>query len=356
VKSKVLRLLEAAGLEVGKQQWSDLILLHNGARIPPLLPIRGDFLWNWGFNLLIIGADGRPTHFAKCRAATPEVIKATRLRLSLSRDAFCRDVVPMTWAAEREGLHIEISPYLHGRMYDAILPELDDNEWRKSMQEILEATDRVSRRVPVAAEANGRSRAARIHFRSESARALTRLGDLGFGPTDLDLLADLLDAGGSTELRAQHGDLWARNIVRVERHWWLLDFDLFGQVQVPLYDACHLVSTSTEQRARDLQRARKSWLARLRENDPLAQPGLDVLRWMTAREALTSAAFVAAYVFYLVESTTRLYDRGAARVYWEPAMHCVRLALDCERNGPRLIDLLTGSKSSDSVPQSTRTG
>ncbi|MFL5613852.1 MAG: hypothetical protein ACJ796_09360 [Gemmatimonadaceae bacterium] len=352
MKSKVLRLLEAAGLQLEQQHWSDLILLHNGARIPPLLAFRGDYVWNWGFNLLIIGPRGTPTHFAKCRAASPEVHRATQLRVSLSHDPACSDVVPTTWGAEHEGLHIEISRYLPGQMYDAILPQLDDRAWTESMRQIAEAADRVSRRVPASLGTNATSVGARVHFRSESARALARLADLGFERTELDLLADLFDAGGSVELRAQHGDLWARNIVRYEKQWWLLDFDLFGQVQVPLYDTCHLVSTSTDQRARNLRRPAKSWLARLRENDVLAQPGLEVIRAMAAREAFTSAEFVAAYVYYLVESATRHYDRGAPREHWEPAISVVRLALDCERNGPTLIELLRATDSESIVSPS----
>ena len=341
MKSKLALLFEAAGLATEVKDWCNLILLHNGARIPPLLPFRGDFVWNWGFNLLIVGGDGTPTHFAKCRASAPGVISATRLRLLLSRDPLCADVVPMTWAAEHGGLHIEISRYLPGRMYDAIVPQLSDNAWRESMRQIVEATDRVSRRVPAALERDGRTQDARFDFSIESTRALSRLEEVGFSKADTAFLASLFEAGGTAERRPQHGDLWSRNIVRFDEHWWLLDFDLFGQVQAPLYDACHLVSTSTDQRASNLRLTRKPWLGRLREGDPLAKPGLDVIRWLALRERLAPAAFVAAFLFYLVDSATRLYGRGTDRGYWEPAMEAVRLALDCERSGPTLIELLS---------------
>jgi len=145
--------------------------------------------------------------------------------------------------------------------------------------------------------------------------------------------------------------------VRFDEHWWLLDFDLFGQVQAPLYDACHLVSTSTDQRASKLRLTRKSWLGRLRDGDPLAEPGLDVIRWLALQEGLAPAAFVAAFLFYLVESATRLYGRGTPRGFWEPAMDAVRLALDCERSGPALIELLAPQRGSElAVPQSTGKG
>lgn len=340
MKSKLAPLFEAAGLATEVKDWRNLILLHNGARIPPLLPFNGDFVWNWGFKLLILGPDGTPTHFAKCRASAPGVISATRLRLLLSRDPLCADVVPMTWAAQHQGLHIEISRYLPGRMYDAILPELTNNAWRESMRQIVEAANRVSHRVPAVLERDGQMQNGRFDFRIESMRALACLREVGFSDADIALLASIFEAGGTTERRPQHGDLWARNIVRFDQHWWLLDFDLFGQVQAPLYDACHLVCTSTDQRASNLRLPQKSWLGRLRDGDSLAEPGLDVIRWLALQETLAPTSFVAAFLFYLVESATRLYGRGTERDYWEPAMNAVRVALDCERKGSPLIGLL----------------
>src|SRR5881397_3247923 len=41
----------------------------------------------------------------------------------------------------------------------------------------------------------------------------------------------------------QHGDLWPSNVVHSGGSWWLLDFEVFGEVQVPLYDVCHFVRT-----------------------------------------------------------------------------------------------------------------
>lgn len=338
--SKLARLLGTLDLEgVGIPRWSDVVTLDGGARLPVVLPIRGNYLWNWGFNALVLDRRGAPRYFCKCRPPSPEVQRTTRLRVLLSHDPVVRGIVPLTWSGGDAHVHLDVSPFLPGRLYDVVLPSLGRAAWGTTLVAILDANDRLARRAPeVMPELAG---APRVGFRAEAESRLDRLAAVGFAAGDVALLGALLDAGGDVPARPQHVDLWARNVIEGEAgQWCVLDFDIYGDVRVPLYDACHLVCTSTARRAEAAHAAPRAWVDRLADGEDLVREGVAALRWAIDREQLDGAASGSALTYYLIENAVRLYERGAERQYWELAMEEVHRLVAHVRAGRKPESLI----------------
>ena len=53
---------------------------------------------------------------------------------------------------------------------------------------------------------------------------------LAFTPGRAAVARNAISAAGTVHRESRHGDLWPRNILRHDGHWWLLDFDTFGRI------------------------------------------------------------------------------------------------------------------------------
>ena len=130
----------------------------------------------------------------------------------------------------------------------------------------------------------------------------------------------------------QHGDLWPGNIIGWGGDWWLLDFEVFGRVQVPLHDVFHLLRANPGpgvQTKRGLSAGpgvhRPGW----------SEPSRAVLGGFAARLGLSPAAVGGAYLYYLLEVTARLHGRSAPHWFRAPYLDELRLvAADLETGLP----------------------
>src|SRR5205085_9630516 len=98
--------------------------------------------------------------------------------------------------------------------------------------------------------------------------------------------------GGCLPGRLQHGDLWPGNILRHEDSWWLLDYELFAQIRVPLYDAFHLLRTSDR-----IRRPRAgTWVASLLDETSETAVTRNILGRAARRHGLAPEKVAAAFV------------------------------------------------------------
>ncbi len=304
-------LLTEAGLATGA--WSDIILLHNVAALPTPETPRGDYIWNRGFNLLVLDAHGRPAHYCKCRRPDDEALAhETRVREVLARDPALAAIVPSTRGVASGAIQIQVSRHVPGESFSRAVALLSTRRWERAVGEILAAVERVTARAAelmpqLAAPAGG------VALADEAAWALEHLGNAGVPPEAVGRLARVLEQAGRAPGFPQHGDLWPGNIVRYGGSWWLLDFEMFGRIRIPLYDAFHLVRTSWHLRPGGAL----PLLALLR--DRVAGPSSrSVLSAAARRAGLSRAQLGGAFVAYLVDIAARLHRRGMPSAYWLP--------------------------------------
>jgi hypothetical protein len=94
----------------------------------------------------------------------------------------------------------------------------------------------------------------------------------------------------------------------VDGRWLLLDFEFFARVQVPLYDAFHLVRTAWD--ARDLRRpAVPSWIDELTSGSVEANAYRQILTTAATALGISPTQAGGAFVYYIVDIAARLNRR-----------------------------------------------
>jgi len=322
--SSLLSVLELAWAQLGEQRelrWSDVLLLGNVAGIPPARSEAGDFLWNRGFNLALLGPDRIPARYCKCRPAGDPIAHAeTRILKRLSADLNGR-IVPLTIGLETDEIQIQVAEHISGERHDLLLRTLPESEWSESLEAIIEASEEVAKRAELILSDVLQLRTT-IDLLDEAARHLEHLGPARIADAERQALEGLLAASAPVRGSFQHGDLWPKNVIRDDRGWWLLDFEMFGRVQTPLYDACHLVRT-TSGLQNPTSRGSLTWVERM--EPPVADLRFrQVLRNAAARHDLDSAGAVACLVYYAIDMAARSYGRAVAREYWQKHIGLVR--------------------------------
>lgn len=315
-------LLAAAGIGNGdgaQSPWSRIVLLKNWGDVPPLRGLANTYLGNSGFNFLLLGPRGMPTHYCKCRPATsPAVQHESAVLATLSHDPELRTAVPRTWGARAGGLQLLISTHIPGTPLDRAVARLPTGQWVVAMGEVLAVTHRVAQRA-VATLPDLLGCGGRICLADAARGSLAHLEAMGLGREAVRALEEALRAAGSVDGFPQHGDLWPSNAVKWEGSWWLVDFEVFGHVQVPLYDACHFVRTCSDLRcARGTSSTASLWIDRLMAGDDEAGACGRTIASVARRHALTPNEVVGALVYYLIDIATRFHKRGGPRWYWAP--------------------------------------
>ena len=307
------------GAAVTGSDWSRIVLLKNWGGIPPLRRLANTYLESCGFNFLLLGPDGAPTHFCKCRPATSMALQhEIAVLAALSHDAELSRAVPKTWGVRSGGLQLLISAYVPGTPFDHTVARLSAGQWAGTMSQILAVTRRVAQR---AAETlpNLLGRGEPIGLREAARGSLAYLESVGLGRGSLRSLETALGAGGTLHGSPQHGDLWPSNVVHSGGSWWLLDFEVFGEVQVPLYDVCHFVRTCSDLRYGAGRRATAGrWIDRLMAGGAESEACRGTIAAVARQHALGPREVVGALAYYLIDVATQFHKRGGPRWYWEP--------------------------------------
>src|SRR5439155_45094 len=96
---KLRQLLAACSVEgdlVRPIRWSEALILQNYGAIPPAVGKHGFYVWNRGFNLLLLGRRGEPRYFCKCRPAADQNLgRETAVLRALNRDPELSGVAPL---------------------------------------------------------------------------------------------------------------------------------------------------------------------------------------------------------------------------------------------------------------------
>lgn len=290
--------------------WSRALLVQSEGEIPPSRATPGDHPWNRGFNMILLGPGGVPRHFCRCRHAADEAARrAFAIQATLCGVPELKHIIPPTHDASDDRIQVQLSAFQSGERYDSLAARLGQSAWEESLEHILEAADLLSTRA--AAALPGLLQTGPVSLVTASAMHLATLQSAGVAGADLEILTAALAAAGAVPRRLQHGDLWTRNIIWARGSCWLLDLDLFGLVQVPLYDVFELVRSSSELRGLLRPSTGSAWLPRMARADATARAGRRVIARARKRLGLTAHQTTGVLTYFVVDTAARLYGRGA---------------------------------------------
>ena len=340
---KLSQLLAACSVDgdlVGRIRWSRILILQNYGAIPPAVGKRGYYVWNRGFNLLLLGRGGVPRYFCKCRPAADQNLgRETAVLKALNRDPELSGVAPRTRGARSEELQLQVSEFVPGQAYAFSVPRLGEGEWAESMRDILTVARRVSTRA-AALLPDFMAGPGPVVLHEVASPALKEVASAGLGENQLRALDAAIRRAGTLPRLLQHGDLWPANILWHRGSWRLLDFESFGRVQVPLYDVHHFVRTCASLRGRSEMTG--GWLDRLVSGDREAAVCRETIRREACELGLNGAQALGMLLYYLVDIAAHFRVRGVPRAFWEPLVVEVRRAADRLNAGAPLEEVVLG--------------
>lgn len=330
---EIIRLLALAGYPDANDPalWRRVVMLHNYGAVPRPDMHDPDYVWR-GFHLLLLDHRGHPRYFAKCRAADDEPLALESQTLAkLSADAALKHIIPACQSARSDRMLIQLSRWVPGPTLERIGPRLGPSSWKNAVQAILDAADLVAGRAEELLP-NLMGSDMKISPALAARKPLEVMERKGVSGDIIAPIQEALQKAPLLNRRLQHGDLWPGNVIQWDGTWWLLDFEVYGRVQIPLYDVLHLLRANP---GRDDQTTR--WLSAGPggHRPGWSQPSRVVLSGFAARMGLSPAAVGGAYLYYLVEFTARMHGRGAPPEFRAPYLNELRLvAADLESGLP----------------------
>jgi hypothetical protein len=346
VNDTLVQLLASAGLDADMlaRDWSRVVLVQNNGRVPRFCARAADAapcaqdtrsthdddaaLGSRGFNLLILGDDGRPSHFCKCRGPGDGMLAHEADTLAvLGAEASLRDVVPTAALATSETMSLLATGYALGTPFSHIAARAPERAWLASVDAILDTTEQLGTCIAARQMLSGAAHACGEVRRT----SLGVLGAAGVAQDELAVLERAMVDGEDAAPLPQHGDLWPANVLRDGHHWRVLDFEVFGEVRVPLFDALHLVRTSAELRRNGPGEggAWVDWLFGAATHEADAARAL--LGRRAARHGLSAREANGALAFYVVAFAARALTQeswGSTPAQWPRDVARVATLLD----------------------------
>lgn len=241
----ILELLKRAGWRRPAEVPIDetfVIVCNYGAIPPPAELPRGST--PGGFKLVLLDRNGCPTHFCRCGSVEDRQFSRERRILQvLGTDPALDGMVPSSRGASDGTLTVILTEFIHGRHFDVRKEGRSAPEWSAATRAVLDASYQVtSRAMAILPEfANAEKR---VLLAEEAEGSIGFLLASGYSERALDDARQALSMASPLPRHAQHGDLWPGNVIRSQGSWWIIDYEEFGWVQVPMYDVLHMLQTS----------------------------------------------------------------------------------------------------------------
>ena len=322
MNAELSTLLSVAGSAWSVQSefdWSRVVMVQNAASIPATTidndPQSGV---NRGFNLVVLNRRGEPAFYVKCRpAVVGGVGRESRILSALHGDPELSPIVPAVQSSTSVRMQVQVMPYLHGQSLSTLDDALGPAEWREASNGILLTAERIAQRAGARCPEDLPAAAA-VSIADQGAVALEYLLNIGLSVDDAAALHAVTVTAGLVPQHFQHGDLWSANIIKVAAGWRILDFEQYGVIQVPLFDAFHLVRFAPGMRGAMLA---GRWVnAMLGESTPWAIMSRQVIRETAERHRLSEDVINGALAFYLPTMAASLRRRGNPSTVWAPVL------------------------------------
>src|SRR5438309_489902 len=203
-----------------------ILIVENYGAIPPAVRRSGCYVWNRGFNVVLLGRDDAPRYFCKCRPiADANLERETAVLRALHSDPELCTIVPRASGARDSEVQLQLNEFVTGWPYERALPRLTELAWVESMAQILSVARMVSRRATDLLPSL-LTTPAPAPLCVAAANALRELGAVGLAADVLQGLERALAGAGAVPPLLQHGDLWPGNVLWHHGSWRLLDFEV----------------------------------------------------------------------------------------------------------------------------------
>jgi hypothetical protein len=278
--------------------------------------------------------------YCKCRPRSDERLRYENAIVeALSNDPSLARIIPRTRGAEDGEFRTQVSEYVPGVRFESMLRRMSPATWKTSTLEILTAACLVADRAPAMVPLLQRP-ADRISPLDAASEALAQLASWETDPATLGVLKAVLQRTPPLPRSPQHGDLWPANVLRWGSDWWILDFEVFGKVEIPMYDAYHLIRTAMA--TREATGEAIPWLDRMAQQDAATHCCRDVIRHMVGHYGISREQAIAAAVFYSVHIAATFRASKKRSSLWKPLMVEVDRIATYLREGPALDRLILG--------------
>lgn len=340
MNAPILDLIAACGVPIPRDDsaWRKVLLMHNLGAIPGG-ELEGDHVGNRGFNVLIVDDAGMPAYFCKWRPTRPGSSPRVSLAERLSRVPELASVLPKTWSIRTNDVDGEVTRYVTGVLLDVRLRSMKPIDLHAALVDILHAAGRVSAGA-MRLEPSLLAGSPNIRLRDAGGWTLSALAEAGLANETLSVVERALERAGWVPRVPQHGDLWPRNVLDAGGRWLILDLEFYGRIQVPLYDAFHLVRTSWDARPR-WRAAGPAWTDELRAPGPEGVAYKKILINAVRTSGLSRTQAGGALVYYIVDIAARLHRRRIPSDDVMPYLLEVRRMADWLAAGRRADELLT---------------
>jgi hypothetical protein len=155
-------------------------------------------------------------------------------------------------------------------------------------------------------------------------------------------------SAGDVPARPQHGDLWWRNLVMDDGLLWALDFDTYGEVRVPLYDALTLICSTLDLRAG----GKGDGVERLLSESDEARGCRAILREQAGADGIHPSQLDGLLVNYLVQVAIDVQRRGG-HTFSAPYKATLRRIAERLASGEHGLLARLGNASSANTGQSS---
>jgi hypothetical protein len=312
-----------AELGGGPGSWTNLVIVRNTGPIRAANPLPGDRMSNRGFNALLIGTMGLPTHYLKVRPTVHDGFeREVQVHMAMVAHPDGRRLAPPAQTFVLGPMRVLVQDYIQGYRFDGVLKEKSRGAaWREPVGAFLAHSaefwtileDILAPGTPTDQESRTLARV------GETFTVLSGLGLRKSAASRLEgRIGDLI-----LPSRPQHGDFWPRNILELAGGWRILDFESCGEIDLPLYDFFHLVRGAL---GFAVGWEPGVWLARW------AAGGSQRDRFWEAQRRLTERFSVAqiegTLVCYLSDFCVRLFRRGLSRDALTPWLRELEFLVD----------------------------
>lgn len=315
MRPQLQRLLLAGGVPADAlERWQRVAFMANWGSLAPSSADPHQNASNRGLHVVVLGNDGVPTHYCKLRRIDPNGVplRESVLLESFSTHPLSAAVVPRTTVARDGRLEGQVADYLSGERFDRVVPQLSLVERSQATSRVLDAAAAIASAARDLPEVFP-DLTSHVTVDDAARDALALLPDLGLSSSDTALYQGLLKDIEPVPAVTQHRDLWPKNVITQSTGYKIVDFDDYGIVTVPMYDAFHLVLCVD-----DLARPRdgRRWLDRLSARDDDGTQMRRVLRKAGDDLNLTLRQRMGCLVYYLIDVPVFIYQRGAPEIYW----------------------------------------
>jgi len=268
--------------------WEQVVLVRNTG---PIGTSRALDLLVRGFDLLILGSDGKPARYCKVRSVGYDRLRHENETLEMFRGSSQSNLVPEARGGNHGQWAVQVARFLEGPLLiDGLRATRGD-----ALEQILTKVLTLAHQLSTAArELADQYRERPLSLARECEESLAYLGQVTHlrpRPATLGRLVEGIDPVPSCP---QHGDLWSSNVIMARGGWRIIDFEHFGDTMVPLYDVFHLLRTQCE-----LYRS-KPWVEQLADDGAEGKSSRRIIFESAARYGLGSEQILGCFVYYVL--------------------------------------------------------